>query len=194
MAGQDVMQDERVPPEAANLEGQLVLRDGAIVHVRPIRPSDTELLRTFHAGLSADSIIFRFFHFVPVLSEKDAEHFTHVDYRNRMALLATTLVEGEERIIGVVRYDRIGPDRAEVAFVVADQWQGHGIATLLLHRLAAYARELGFTTFVAVTMSGNVRMLEVLHHAGFPCTTHYVDGDVEARLDISAPPCANFSP
>lgn len=188
MVRQGVMQDEIVPLEASKLEGQLVLRDGAIAHVRPIRPSDTELLRGFHAGLSADSITFRFFHFVPVLSEEDAEHFTHVDYRNRMALLATAVVEDEERIIGVVRYDRIGQDRAEVAFVVADRWQGLGIATMLLHRLAAYARKLGFTTFVAVTMSGNARMLDVLHHAGFPCTTRYRDGDIEARLDISAPP------
>jgi RimJ/RimL family protein N-acetyltransferase len=193
MVRQDVMQDETVPPGTANLDGQLVLRDGALVHVRPIHPSDTELLRAFHAGLSADSIIFRFFHFMPVLAEEDAQHFTHVDYRNRMALLATTVMDGTEQIIGVVRYDRIGQDRAEVAFVVADRWQGHGIATVLLHRLASYARELGFTTFVAVTMSSNMRMLEVLHHAGFPCTTRFIDGDIEAQLDISAPPQTTFS-
>jgi RimJ/RimL family protein N-acetyltransferase len=187
------MEAEMMPPEAAALEGDLVLRDGARVRVRPIRPSDTELLRAFHGHLSADSIIFRFFHFVPVLSEQDAEHFTHIDYRNRMALLATTPVDGQEQIIAVVRYDHIGPARAEVAFVVADRWQGHGIATALLHRLATYARTLGFTTFVAVTMSSNTRMLEVLHRAGFPCTTHFTSGDVEAWLDITAPPMVSFS-
>jgi RimJ/RimL family protein N-acetyltransferase len=193
MAGDDSTQDAVVPPEAASLEGEIVLRDGAIVHVRPIRPSDTELLRAFHAHLSADSIIFRFFHFVPFLSEAEAEHFTHLDYQNRMALLATTVVDSREQIIAVVRYDRTGLQTAEVAFVVADRWQGHGIATTLLHQLAAYARALGFTTFVAVTMGSNMRMLDVLHHAGFPCTTRYLGGDFKARLDISAPPTTSFS-
>ncbi len=186
------MDTEMMPAEAAALEGDLTLRDGTRVRVRPIRPSDTELLRAFHGRLSADSIIFRFFHFVPILSEQDAKHFTHIDYHNRMALLATTLVDGEEQTIAVVRYDQIGPLSAEVAFVVADRWQGHGIATALLHRLATYARALGFTTFVAVTMSSNTRMLEVLHHAGFPCTTHFAGGDVEAWLDISTPPTVSF--
>src|SRR5262245_44380219 len=116
--------------------------------MRPIRPSDTGMLRKFHAGLSADSILFRFFHFVPVLSEEDAAHFTHVDYLSRMALLATTIVGGEEQIIGVVRYDRVGQDAAEVAFVVTDRWQGHGLATALLYRLAAYAHAHGLNTFV----------------------------------------------
>lgn len=185
--------DETMPREAAALECEISLRDGARVHVRPIRATDTERLRTFHAGLSAESIMFRFFHLVPVLSEADAEHFTHVDYQNRMALVATTMVDGSEQIIGVVRYERLDTNRAEVAFVVADKWQGHGIGTILLHRLAIYAHAHGFNTFVAVTMGNNTRMVEVLHHAGFPHTMRYVSGDIEAELDITVPPQPTFT-
>lgn len=173
---------------AAQLEGSLSLRGGGSVHVRAIRPDDTERLVAFHRQLSPESIIFRFFHFVPELPLQDAQRFTHVDYETRMALVATREVGDSEEIVGVVRYDAMGPQTAEVAFVVEDHWQGHGIATALLHRLASYARERGYTTFVALTMGNNTRMIEVLRNSGFPSNSNSASGDVEVRLDITQPP------
>jgi GNAT superfamily N-acetyltransferase len=126
---------------------------------------------------------------MPSLSDEQARQFTHVDYVNRMALLATRGDGVAEEILAVVRYDRVAGEReAEVAFVVADAWQGHGLATALLHELAAYARAQGVERLVALTMGTNVRMLEVLHHCGFPCRTRYDGGDLLATLDITAPP------
>jgi RimJ/RimL family protein N-acetyltransferase len=132
--------------------------------------------------------MFRFFHFLPELPAKDAEHFTHVDYLNRMALIATTGIGGDEEILGVVRYDRIGEAEAEVAFVVGDRSQGRGIATALLHLLASYARTKAITTFVAITMGSNGRMIEVLRNCGFPWTTRFSQGALEVQLDITKPP------
>lgn len=194
MGATDTPQEEehespaREPHADSELETPLVLRDGTSVRVRAIRPDDTERLRAFHTHLSPDTIIFRFFHFLPELSAHDAERFTHVDYVNRMALVATSGSEEAEEILGVVRYDRIKPDTAEVAFVVEDQWQGHGIATALLHRLAAYARQRDISTFVAITMGNNLRMLDVLRNCGFPATTRFEEGNIEVYLDITAPP------
>ena len=112
-----------------------------------------------------------------------------MDYSDRMALLATRREEEAEEILAVVRYDRLaGAQEAEVAFVVADAWQGHGLATALLHELADYARAHGVERFIALTMGTNVRMLDVLHHCGFPCRTRYDGGDILATLDITAPP------
>jgi RimJ/RimL family protein N-acetyltransferase len=104
-----------------------------------------------------------------------------------MALVATRGSGEAEEILGVVRYEYIRPETAEVAFVVEDHWQGHGIATALLHRLAAYARQRDYTTFVAFTMGNNSRMMEVLRNSGFPCTAHYSAGEVEVDLDITWP-------
>jgi RimJ/RimL family protein N-acetyltransferase len=156
--------------------------------VRAIQPDDDERLRAFHHHLSPDAIVFRFFHLLPELPTSDAERFTHVDYVNRMALLATTGLAAAEEILGVVRYDRVEDTTAEVAFVVADAWQGRGIATALLHRLAAYARTKGITTFVAITMGSNARMIEVLRNSGYPLTTRYSEGTLEVHLDITKPP------
>jgi RimJ/RimL family protein N-acetyltransferase len=175
-------------------DDELLLRDGSTVRVRAIQPDDEERLRAFHARLSPDSIIFRFFRVLPQLSEEDAYRFTHLDYARRMALVATTPTgcdAGDEVIRAVVRYERTEPGVAEVAFVVEDAWQGKGIATALLHRLAAYARAYGLTTFVAVTMASNARMLDVFRHAGFPHTMHHDGSEISVSLDIS---CTESTP
>lgn len=169
------------------MEGSVELMTGERVHVRPIRPDDTARLQAFHTHLSSDSITFRFFRYMPLLSNTDAERFTHVDYDTRMALVATEGHGEDERILSVVRYDRIGPDTAEVAFVVEDRWQGHGVATALLHRLAFYARQHGITHLLAITLGSNAKMLEVLRNAGYPLRASYVNGEIEATLDISTP-------
>jgi RimJ/RimL family protein N-acetyltransferase len=178
---------EVIPVEVSQLAGALPLRGGGTAKVRAIRPDDTERLRAFHRQLSPESITFRFFRYLPELSREDAEHFTHVDYGRRMALVATSGSGEAEEILGVVRYEAMRAEAAEVAFVVEDHWQGHGIATALLHRLARYARERGYTRFVAYTMGDNARMLDVLRNSGYPCTTYYRPGEVEVHLDITGP-------
>jgi RimJ/RimL family protein N-acetyltransferase len=183
-----VDQPSSIPAEAMKLEGDFPLYGGGTAHVRAIRPDDRDRLREFHGRLSPESITFRFFRYKPDLSTEEAAHFTQVDYRRRMALLATRGSGEAEEILGVVRYEDIGPATAEVAFVVEDHWQGHGIATTLLHRLADYARRRGYTTFVALTMGDNFRMMEVLKGSGFPSTAHTSAGEIEVRLDIQQPP------
>jgi RimJ/RimL family protein N-acetyltransferase len=182
-----------MPLEGERLRRMMILRDGKRVLARPIRPDDTERLRAFHAQLSMDTIFFRFFRVVPALSEEQATKFTPVDYVNRMALVATVGEGEQERIIAVVRYERMDAETAEVAFVVRDDWQGHGVATALLLRLAEYARGRGIRELVAVTMADNAKMLEVLRHCGYPCATRFVGGEIEARLDLAQTPSPSFA-
>jgi RimJ/RimL family protein N-acetyltransferase len=177
--------------EVRQIESALRGRSGKTFYVRAIHPDDAPRLQAFHRGLSIDSIVFRFFRYLPLLSDADAQRFTHVDYQERMALVVVELANGATEpdanspIVAVVRYDQVADSLAEVAFVVADRWQGQGIATALLHRLAAYARRRGITTFMAITMGANIRMLEVLRHAGYPMALRHDNGDIEIKLDIT---------
>jgi RimJ/RimL family protein N-acetyltransferase len=170
----------------AAMTGRLPLMGGGYLRERPIQPDDVERLREFHRRLSTDAVMYRFFRYMPELSEREAMHFTHLDLEDRMALVATDGSGPEERIVGVVRYERLTHDTAEVAFVVEDHWQGHGIATALLHRLARYARLRGVTRFVAVTMGSNVAMLEVFRHAGYPLSMRFDSAEYVVELDIHA--------
>jgi hypothetical protein len=102
----DESPQQRLPDEAMGVTHDLTLRDGSVVHVRAIHADDTVRLQSFHAHLSMESIIFRFFRTLPNISVEQATQFTHVDYVNRMALVATR-GEGEaEELLAVVRYDR----------------------------------------------------------------------------------------
>ena len=174
------------PIGLSKMAGRLTLLDGSVLRARPIQPDDVERLRAFHRRLSTDAIMYRFFRYMPELSELAAMHFTHLDLEDRMALVAVEGEGAEERIVGVVRYERMTHDTAEVAFVIEDRWQGHGIATALLHRLARYARHRGITRFVAVTMGSNLAMLEVFRHAGYPWSVHFDNAEYAVELDIHA--------
>jgi acetyl coenzyme A synthetase (ADP forming)-like protein len=165
----------------AHWECDVVLLDGGTIHVRPIRRDDGSALVAFHEGLSEDAVYARFFSAHPRLSAAEVEHFTRVDHDGRVALVA----ELDARIVAVARYERMERDReAEVAFVVTDEHQGRGIATVLLEHLASAARERGITRFVAETLIGNRRMLDVFRAAGFDETARYDDGVVHVELAI----------
>lgn len=152
----------------------VVLADGGVVHVRPIRPDDAERLVRFHATLSDDTRYYRFFGPRPQLSPKEVEHFCTVDYVDRLAFVA--LSAGE--IVAVARYDRMDPNDAEVAFVIGDAHQGRGLGTLLLEYLAEAARARGITRFSADVLPTNRRMLRVFRDAGYQMLTALHDGGV----------------
>jgi RimJ/RimL family protein N-acetyltransferase len=145
----------------------VALRDGATIEVAAMDARDAARLVRFHSTLSPDTTYLRFFSFHPELQPDELHRFTHVDHHDREALVA---VAGGE-IVAVGRFDRIGDgSEAEVAFVVADSWQGRGICTVLFEHLAARAREVGVERFVAETLAHNGRMLAVFRHAGLPIT------------------------
>jgi acyl-CoA synthetase (NDP forming)/RimJ/RimL family protein N-acetyltransferase len=162
-------------------EADVLLRDGRTAHLRPITPDDGERLVTFYEGVSDQSKYFRFFSPMPRLSEKDVHRFTHVDHRDRVAFVLTVA----DQIIGVGRYDVVGPGLAEVAFLVQDRHQGRGVGQLLLEHLAQAARERGVNRFEAEVLAENSRMLQVFREQGYSVKGQYDEGAVhlEFRID-----------
>jgi RimJ/RimL family protein N-acetyltransferase len=168
----------RYPIELAT---DVTTKAGATVHLRPIRPDDAPRLVVFHEHLSSRSVYRRFFSAHPRLSAAEVERFTHVDYVDRLALV----VEDGDQLVAVGRYDRIpSTSEAEVAFVVADQYQGQGIATLLLEQLADAAWRNGIATFMAETLAENRQMLGVFVNSGFRVSTGFEDGVISVRFPI----------
>jgi len=150
-------------------------------HLRPIRPDDGERLVEFHEHLSPQSIYRRFFFMHLRLSAAEVERFTHVDYVDRLALV----VEHTGELIGVGRYERMsGTEEAEVAFVVADEFQHHGIGTILLEHLADAALGSGIKIFSAQTLADNHDMIDVFTKSGFHVTSSQDYGTVTVRFPI----------
>ncbi|PRY62608.1 acyl-CoA synthetase (NDP forming) [Knoellia remsis] len=172
--------NELPPGYPVQWEADVVLRDGSVAHLRPIKPSDTAGIHAFHARQSEESIYLRFFAPLRRLSDKDVHRFTHVDYEDRVALVLTL----RDEIIGIGRYDRVSPTSAEVAFNVSDHYQGKGIGSVLLEHLAAIAQEFGITRFTAEVLPQNRKMLAVFSDAGYEVSRKVEDGVVSLHFDI----------
>ena len=123
-------------------EADVLLKDGRVAQLRPILEADAERLVEFYSRVSEQSKYFRFFAPYPTLSDKDVARFTTVDNDRRVAFVVTL----HSTIIGVGRYDAVGDDEAEVAFLVEDAHQGRGVGQLLLEHLAQAGRERGIRT------------------------------------------------
>ena len=149
--------------------------------VRPIAPSDADALVRFHEQLSDQTIRLRYFNLHRNLAPDEVAHLTRVDGFNRVAYV----VEHEGEIVGVGRYDRCDkPCRAEVAFVVADEFQHHGLGPMLLGRLVETARLASIGEFCASVLAENATMLAVFHCAGFPFAEERFGDVVELTMEI----------
>jgi acyl-CoA synthetase (NDP forming)/RimJ/RimL family protein N-acetyltransferase len=161
-------------------EADVLLADGGVAHLRPIRPTDADRLVAFYERVSPESKYLRFFAPYPRLSDRDVKRFTEVDYVNRVAFIVTL----GENMIAVGRYDRIEDDHAEVSFLIEDAHQGRGIAQLLLEHLAQAARERGITRFVAEVLPENRRMAKVFADAGYRVSKGIEDGVLAVEFPI----------
>ncbi|MFD3703091.1 GNAT family N-acetyltransferase [Nocardia sp. NPDC058658] len=146
--------------------GDVLAADGGVVQLRPIVPADADALAAFHTGLSDRTRYLRYFGPYPQISPKDMYRTTHVDYRDRVGLVAVL----GTAVIGVARYEllsRPGPRAAEVAFVIADEHQGRGLGSVLLEHLAGAAAENEVVAFVAEVLAENEAMITVFREAGY---------------------------
>jgi acetyl coenzyme A synthetase (ADP forming)-like protein len=172
------MGEER-PPTGLDV----LLADGTTAHVRAIRPADATAVGALYSRLSHETIVLRYFGPHPRMSPKEIEELTHPDGLDVVVLV----VELHSLIVGIAQYHREpGQDEAEVAFLVDDSYQGHGIGTILLEHLASEARRHGIRRFVADTLAENHRMLDVLAQAGFVRRYQHNAEVVRVVLDIQS--------
>src|SRR5215213_4517005 len=159
----------------------VVLRDGSTMRFRPPRLDDVEPLVAFFAALSEESL-YRRFHGHPAVLPGTVGPMVDPDWVERGALIG---LEGSV-VVAVANYARLRDPRvAEVAFAVADELQGRGIATRLLEQLAARAAAVGIEQFSAQVMLDNHAMLHVFSDAGFETTRETVHGIAEVHLALA---------
>ena len=165
------------------------LKDGTKVHLRPIRDTDEAGLLALYDRLSPESLYFRFFA-VPDKDLGKIAYLTHVDYERRYAVVAETA----GAVVGIARWESLAdrPGHVEVAFTVADDFQGRGLGSILFRRLAVLARARGITVFEAEVLKNNERMLRVFEKTGLPTATRDQGSilTILMTLDPAGPPPA----
>jgi GNAT superfamily N-acetyltransferase len=173
--------------EARGYAADDVLRDGASVRIRAIRPDDKARLAAFHQRLSPESVYFRFFEYKQALSPKDLRYLTEVDFDRRVALVATLAAGPDAPIVGVARFDVLpapehAPLRAELGIVVEDAQQNRGVGTVLLKHLLGIAHTKGVAQIVAEVLPQNTRMLELVASSGVPVRQTLDEGVIQLIL------------
>lgn len=146
-------------------DNTVLLRDGSAVLIRKVQRGDAALLAAGFARLSAESRQLRFLTSKPSLTPAELRYFTEIDHHNHEALGALDPVDG--RGLGIARYIKHteDPAGAEVAVTVIDEWQGRGLGSELLNRLADRARQEGFHHFTALVAADNAAVLGLLHES-----------------------------
>jgi RimJ/RimL family protein N-acetyltransferase len=164
------------------------IRSGREVAIRSIRADDSQRLEASHALLSPNTRYRRFHGAKPRLTAGELRYFTEVDGRDHVALIATP-ADDPDRIIGVGRFVRHRSDAsaAEFAIVVGDPYQGEGLGTELITRLADAALERDISRFTATVLADNEPVHRLLLKLAGEFAEHERSGAVqELSIDLAA--------
>ena len=164
---------------AAYRDGDVVLRDGSTVRVRLMRAQDEPKLVRLFQSLSDQDRWFRFF--APTKDSALAvEAHREATLDQSFALVASS--GSDDRIVGHAFYAVIEAGRAEVAFTIAHEFQGRGLATILLGQLAEVAAANGIEIFEAEVVASNHAMLRVFRESGFPIDVSATAGQLHVTF------------
>jgi len=165
---------------------RLVLRDGSVATVRRSTPDDRSTMRRFFHELSPESRRRRFFSAGEPAEALIDRLCDSAEESSNVTLVAVRQIDGDLRFIAVGSYLSTGERTAEVAFAVDDRFQGKGLATELLERLAAIAAAHGFRRFDATTLADNHAMVEVFRDSGFEVRSKSAPGVIDVTLTLTA--------
>ena len=143
------------------------MRDGREIEIRALRPDDKDDMLAAVGRTGTQSLQRRFFVVKRGFSEKEIAFFMNIDFANHVALVALADEGGRKLIVGGGRYIVTEPGRAEIAFVVIDDYQGQGVGTLLMRHLAVMARAAGLKELIAEVLPENAAMRKVFNKFGF---------------------------
>ena len=170
-----------IHPYPYNLCRQSQLPNGMSITIRPIRPEDIELKKSFARELSEESI--RQLRLTPEMLTR----LTQIDYDSEMSLIAVAQVDDSEEELGLARYVA-NPDKrsADFLLVVSEKWRGLGLGHALLSALCDAARARGYEVMNGEVLANNGKMLKLLESLGFQIKDTEDEDDIKlAQLRLS---------
>ncbi|MEO5352092.1 MAG: GNAT family N-acetyltransferase [Magnetococcus sp. XQGC-1] len=183
-----------VRPEIGELDGQiwvgsrelrtsLLLESGRMITFRSSRPTDWKAIKSMLYSLSEGTVYRRFMSHVKRFPLNRLKNFTFIDQRRDVVVVGVVFDGQDEQVVAIGGYNvDAAINRAEVAFLVRDKWQGQGIGTFMMRHLAGVARSVGLAGLTAETLMDNRPMQEVIKKCGLSVQTRS-DGDT-VHFDI----------
>ena len=183
---------DQLPPSSDDLifiesyKNRLTLRNGRTIEFRPLLPSDEFAYRNFFYSLQEKTIYFRFFYKMKLFShEVVQQQWASVDYRKNMSMIGLARIAGHQEVIAIGSYAEENESRAEVAFVVREDFQSMGIASHLLATMEKIAKANNYKSFLATVLRENTAMLHVFKKR-YPNAKTTISGgsDVSIHMDF----------
>ncbi|MBF0152182.1 MAG: GNAT family N-acetyltransferase [Magnetococcales bacterium] len=193
---QEAIRRHYVHPELAEIDGKtlitprdlkttLLLDDGAQIVFRPSLPTDQLSIREMLYSLSQVSVYRRFMSNLKRFTFQQLKQFVYIDHRRDVVLVGIIPEAYGEQIVSVGGYylDPI-TNRAEVAFVVRDAWQGRRIGKFVMQYLVTLAKRNGIRGFTAETLVSNRAMRAVFEKSGLKLTSRIEDDIIFYQMDF----------
>lgn len=139
------------------------------VHVRPVRPDDEDMFRTFFAQVDPEDVRLRFFAPVRDFSHAFLARLTQLDYSRAIAFVAIEEeAEEDRRMLGAVRlHANANHDTGEFAILVRSDNKGTGLGIALMRMMIDWARAEGIGCVEGSVLAENRPMRAVCRHLGF---------------------------
>ena len=158
----------RIIPEGLEYTEHVLLKNGQGILLKPATSNDISQVESFMKRISQESLRMRFMASISEIPRKVIQELCTGDFTQSGCLLAITGEDSDTKVVGLGNYVAIGNGRtAEVAFLIEDDYQGRGISTLLLERLAGLAAANGFIELEAEVLPDNQPMMNVFKSSGF---------------------------
>ena len=152
---------------------------------RPLEPGDAARLTRMFSRLSPETVYRRFFTSMPVLDSRILRALTSVDHVQHEALVVAV---GDE-IVALASYHRHKDDPAvaDIAVLIEDGWQHHGLGRLLTRRLTRLARERGVEQFHADVLADNAPAVGLVRRMARTAQAKFESGELVFDLPLVAP-------
>ena len=161
-----------------NLEEVLDI-NGEKILIRPSKPVDERRIQEHYYSLPKEDVLTRFFCQKTIFGRTEMESRSHVDYVNDITLVAVVGEFGFGKVVAVAESMKLkGSNISEVAFSVSEEYQGKGLGTFFIKKLAAVARESGIAGLTAYTFPSNKAMIALFKTLPYKVKTVYEDGDL----------------
>ncbi|HIJ89983.1 MAG: GNAT family N-acetyltransferase [Desulfobulbaceae bacterium] len=163
----------------------MLLEDGTQINFRPVHLTDEPRMRDILYALSQETLYYRFMTHSQRFGHKQIQNFVYIDHRKDAAIVGTLPEAHGEEIIAIGRYylDE-KTNRAEVAFIIRDEWQNKQIGTFLFKHLVTIARRNGIRGFSAEVLRDNKRMQAIFLHCGFTVKSSLEEDVYSFQIDF----------
>jgi acyl-CoA synthetase (NDP forming)/RimJ/RimL family protein N-acetyltransferase len=176
----------RIITEGSEYSEYVILKSGLGILLRSVKPEDKPLLREFMNRISQESLRMRFMASLSVVSDELINSLCFGNSKTDGCIVALTGEDDSREIIGIGNYNGIGNGKtAEVSFLIQDNYQGLGISTLLLERLAGLAAANGYVEFEAEVLPENQSMINVFKNSGFESHQVWHSDTVHVELPVN---------